>query len=35
VTVRDGRVEVHDLRGLCRLAEYHGGYLDQADEPEG
>ena len=25
VTVRDGRVEVHDLGGLCRLADYHGG----------
>jgi len=31
VTVRDGRVEIHDLRGLRALADYHGGYLDQAD----
>jgi CRP-like cAMP-binding protein len=29
VTVRDGRVEFHDLPGLMRLAEWHAGYLDQ------
>lgn len=35
VTVRDGRVEVQDLEGLRRLADYHGGYLDQNHGPEG
>jgi CRP-like cAMP-binding protein len=30
VTFRDGRVEFHDLPGLRSLAEWHGGYLDQA-----
>ena len=34
VTFRDSRVEVHDLEGLRRLADYHGGYLDQSHEPE-
>jgi len=34
VTFRHGRVEVHDLPGLRQLADYHGGYLDQNDEPE-
>ncbi len=29
VTFRDGRVEFHDIAGLCTLADYHGGYLDQ------
>jgi CRP-like cAMP-binding protein len=31
VTLRDGQVVFHDLPGLRRLAEHHGGYLDQAD----
>jgi CRP-like cAMP-binding protein len=31
VTFRDGQVVFHDLPGLRRLAEHHGGYLDQAD----
>ena len=35
VTFRDGLVEVHDLKGLRRLADYHGGYLDQAGESAG
>jgi CRP-like cAMP-binding protein len=30
VTFRDGQVVFHDLPGLRRLAEHHGGYLDQA-----
>jgi CRP-like cAMP-binding protein len=30
VTFRDGEVVFHDLPGLRRLAEHHGGYLDQA-----
>ncbi len=29
-TFRGGRVELHDLPGLQALAEWHGGYLDQA-----
>lgn len=32
VTFRDRRVEVHDLEGLRRLADYHAGYLDQNGE---
>jgi CRP-like cAMP-binding protein len=30
VTFRDGQVVFHNLPGLRRLAEHHGGYLDQA-----
>jgi CRP-like cAMP-binding protein len=30
VTFRDGQVVFHDLPRLRRLAEHHGGYLDQA-----
>ena len=29
VTFRDGRVEIHDYRGLVELAEFDGAYLDQ------
>lgn len=33
VTFREGRVTFHDVAGLEGLADYHGGYLDHADDP--
>jgi len=31
LTLRDGRVRIHDLKGLKKLAGFQGGYLDAQD----
>ena len=29
ITVKEGRVEINDVKGLMKLAGYDSGYLDQ------